>query len=204
MRERPSQNRDWGRSLGSQFEVDAEEATLTGGLFCFPSPCGQPVSRILSGFASETAIPLGAPLLTRSSNLPGGFRQGCSCEHPRSSRGRAGPARMADRWSRARHSLPIWSCSVWGLPCHWRCRQRGALLPHLFTLTSARGLRPGRWRYLLCGTGRIASLDARTPDVIRHTALRSSDFPLPIALARARQRPSSCPHGYSTCVTVSR
>jgi hypothetical protein len=39
-------------------------------------------------------------------------------------------------------------------------------------------------RYLLCGTGRIASLDARTPDVIRHTALRSSDFPLPATPAR--------------------
>ncbi len=30
---------------------------------------------------------------------------------------------------------PIWSCSGWGLPCHRRCRRRGALLPHHFTLT---------------------------------------------------------------------
>ena len=33
-------------------------------------------------------------------------------------------------------SLPIWSCSVWGLPCHRLYRRRGALLPHLFTLTA--------------------------------------------------------------------
>ncbi len=30
---------------------------------------------------------------------------------------------------------PIWSCSGRGLPCHRRCRRRGALLPHHFTLT---------------------------------------------------------------------
>jgi hypothetical protein len=31
--------------------------------------------------------------------------------------------------------LPIWSCSVRGLACHRCCHRRGALLPHLFTLT---------------------------------------------------------------------
>jgi len=35
---------------------------------------------------------------------------------------------------------PIWSCSVRGFACHPCCHGRGALLPHLFTLTSvARG-----------------------------------------------------------------
>jgi len=33
-----------------------------------------------------------------------------------------------------RHRSPIWSCSGWGLTCRFRCRLRGALLPHLFTL----------------------------------------------------------------------
>ncbi len=32
-------------------------------------------------------------------------------------------------------AVPIWSCSERGLPCHLRCRRRGALLPHPFTLT---------------------------------------------------------------------
>ncbi len=31
-------------------------------------------------------------------------------------------------------AAPIRSCSRWGLPCHPRCRGRGALLPHRFTL----------------------------------------------------------------------
>ena len=31
--------------------------------------------------------------------------------------------------------LPIWSCSVWGLPCPPHYWGGGALLPHLFTLT---------------------------------------------------------------------
>ena len=35
----------------------------------------------------------------------------------------------------APNSLPIWSCSVWGLPCPPHYCSGGALLPHLFTLT---------------------------------------------------------------------
>jgi len=33
-------------------------------------------------------------------------------------------------------AVPIRSCSRWGLPCRFRCRTRGALLPHLFTLAA--------------------------------------------------------------------
>jgi hypothetical protein len=33
-------------------------------------------------------------------------------------------------------AVPIRSCSRWGLPCRRRCRRRGALLPHHFTLTA--------------------------------------------------------------------
>jgi len=33
-------------------------------------------------------------------------------------------------------AVPIRSCSRWGLPCHRRCRRRGALLPHRFTLAA--------------------------------------------------------------------
>ena len=39
--------------------------------------------------------------------------------------------------------FPIWPCTRWGFPCRVACASRGALLPHLFTLTP--GLR--RWRY---------------------------------------------------------
>ena len=63
------------------------------------------------------------------------------------------PSRHAS--SRSWNFLPIWSCSVWGLPCpHHYCRG-GALLPHLFTLTSTL---PPR-RYVFCGTGRPADLN---------------------------------------------
>ena len=40
-----------------------------------------------------------------------------------------------------RVAVPIRSCSRCGLPCRFRCRTRGALLPHLFTLTRRRSLR---------------------------------------------------------------
>jgi len=89
-----------------------------------------PVSRILSC----AVIPLGAASpRTLISDLPGGF--GHCMEPPE----RAGPTRNA-AWLPANASLPIWSCSVWGLPCLRRYRRSGALLPHHFTLTPAGGL----------------------------------------------------------------
>ena len=48
---------------------------------------------------------------------------------------------------------PIWSCSKWGLPCHRCYQQRGALLPHHFTLTDP-ALHRGLRRYIFCGTFR--------------------------------------------------
>ena len=78
------------------------------------------------------------------------LRESCS------PRWRAGPARIRSRSGRAANFLPIWSCSVWGLPCLRRYRRSGALLPHLFTLT-----RRGE-RYILCGTSRLAALKPRS------------------------------------------
>src|SRR5271168_538026 len=53
-------------------------------------------------------------------------------------------------------AAPTWSCSRWGLPCHRRCRRRGALLPHHFTLAfpshPKKGIELGFWRYVFCGT----------------------------------------------------
>ena len=71
-----------------------------------------------------------------------------------------------------RNSFPIWSCSVWGLPCLLHRCGSGALLPHLFTLTSAEAV-------AVCFLWHFPSsqLELALPDVIRHTALRSSDFP---------------------------
>ena len=66
----------------------------------------RPVSRVLS----RAAIHLGRASPRASSDLPGSGA-GHACRSP------------------------IWSCSRWGLPCHRCCHRRGALLPHLFTLT---------------------------------------------------------------------
>jgi hypothetical protein len=63
--------------------------------------------------ARATIIPLAPSLLTGSSSLPGSI-------------GRT----VLERF-------PIWPCSVRGFACHPCCHGRGALLPHLFTLTSA-------------------------------------------------------------------
>ena len=121
---------------------------------------------------------------------------------------RIGPMRSAEPGSWLRASLPIWSCSVWGLPCLRHYCRSGALLPHLFTLTTAWGspldqsigyprdaLRKGAAAGAVCSLWHWPStgLDARVPDVIRHTALRSSDFPLPATPACARTSGSDRP-----------
>jgi len=73
-------------------------------------PAGTPI-RI-----SQSNRALAPPSLAGSSSLPEGF-------------GRA----VLER-------LPIWPCSVRGFACHPCCHERGALLPHLFTLTERRAL----------------------------------------------------------------
>ena len=80
--------------------------------------------------AWETIIPLAPPLLAESSDLPGSLGR-------------------AVRWARreARTRFPIWSCSVRGFACHLPYGKRGALLPHLFTLTARQA---GLAVYFLC------------------------------------------------------
>ncbi len=81
-------------------------------------------------FGGWMAIHLGRPLPDASSNQPG--------------RRRENPLAL-------RRAIPIRSCSRWGLPCRPRCRVRGALLPHPFTLTCRSPRGAGR-RFAFCGT----------------------------------------------------
>ena len=73
--------------------------------------------------------------------------------------------------------LPMRACWRWGLPCHDRHRSRGALLPHLFTLTGRR-LQMTPPCVDLGGVFSVAlSLGSRRVGVINHRTLSSSDFP---------------------------
>ncbi len=99
----------------------------------------------------------------------------------------------------------LFPCSAWGLPCPAHYCAGGALLPHLFTLTppflstfacTAKAQQNGGAVYSLWHFP-SDRLEPAFPDVIRHTALRSSDFPLSISckpgetpLFRRRQQPS--------------
>jgi hypothetical protein len=124
-------------------------------------PDYKPVSVLRDLSEHEAAvIPLGRGSLRGSSNLPG------SCN------------------GASRSSSPIWSCSAWGLPCQTHCCGRGALLPHLFTLTR-RILRPDR-RYIFCGTIRKTRFERAPPAVSRHAALWRPDFPPGLGLHRNR------------------
>src|SRR5581483_3989415 len=78
-------------------------------------------------------------------------------------------------------TFPIWPCSVWGFPCRPCCQGRGALLPHLFTLA-------GPLRDLGGSFSVALSVGSRRPAVNWHTALRSPDFPPPLARRRLSGR----------------
>jgi len=81
----------------------------------------KPISRIL--FAS--ARPCGLASAQRPFLSPGHYW--------------SGPATYPETVGRAAlKRLPIWSCSVRGFACHFCYQKRGALLPHLFTLTRLR------------------------------------------------------------------
>jgi len=75
---------------------------------------------------ARTAIPLEPASLRASRGQPG----------------RKGGTALATTPFGASPSAPIRPCSRWGLPCRRRCRKRGGLLPHRFTL--ARQAEAGR------------------------------------------------------------
>src|SRR6202022_3436368 len=84
----------------------------------------------------------------------------------------------------SRVAVPIRSCSRCGLPCRFRCRTRGALLPHLFTLTAP----PFRM-----GSGSFSvalSLGLPPPDVIRHRMSMEPGLSSPATFRCLPERPS--------------
>ncbi len=114
-------------------------------------------------------------MLPGSSDLPEGLTHRAGTSPPILARAPIKPA-LRPEWA---GFLPIWSCSVWGLPCPRHYCRGGALLPHLFTLTSPileiplvrRALRKyehplipagsPEWarRYVFCGTFRPPCLN---------------------------------------------
>jgi hypothetical protein len=92
------------------------------------------------------------------------------------------PERRSEDESRLPDAAPIRLCSGWGLPCRRCCQQRGALLPHLFTLTAIQ--RPqavcslwhfpwGRPRRTLSGT--LSPWSPDFPRCLRTAAARPTD-----------------------------
>jgi hypothetical protein len=133
-----------------------------------PSRISRPVSRVLCGAGrspTRDGHSSGTPVARR-------FERPTRTAGSRHRSWNAGAAGA----TLALHTVPIRFCSRWGLPCRLRCRKRGALLPHRFTLTAApppypppqagegKGWGPGRG-----GLFSVAlSLGSPPPDVIRH------------------------------------
>ena len=117
-----------------------------------------------------TAIPLGRPSPGASSNQP--ERQGQ----------RIRPAALDSL-----RAAPIRFCSRRGLPCRRRCRPRGALLPHPFTLAGLSGVAAQDpavcflWRFPWGRPRRTLSGAA---------SVWSPDFPPPLRQAESGDRPA--------------
>ena len=107
--------------------------------------------------------------------------------------------RMTRRSQRQRDSLPIWSCSVWGLPCPPHYCGGGALLPHLFTLT------PPFWpSFAQSHPARTAKGGAPKPHVEASPERRGGIFSVALSvglsiLAEARTKPSRTLSGTLLC-----
>ena len=121
------------------------------------------------------AIHLGRPLPDASRDLPGQRRGNPP----------AGPQLLEDR-----RAAPIWSCSRWGLPCHLRCRRRGALLPHPFTLAAGRSPVGGLLSVAL-------SLGLPPPAVNRHRVSVEPGLSSPRGFPRCERRPSGRLAGFN-------
>ena len=98
------------------------------------------------------------------------------------------PTRTAGSGHRSRsrkrlRTVPIRSCSRWGLPCRRRCRRRGALLPHRFTLAAPQMEHSGLFSVAL-------SLGSRPPDVIRHRRSMEPGLSSPVQETGAAVRPT--------------
>ena len=128
-----------------------------------------PVSRILSAVAGRTVIPLGHALLRGSSDLPGGC--GAPSRH-------AFPANP-----KACREIPPYLVLLrvgFALPAallRQRCALTAPFHPYLSLADPA-----------VCFLWHFPSnrLEPALPDVIRHTALRSSDFP-PVIIRKYRR-----------------
>src|SRR5581483_4902017 len=89
----------------------------------------------------------------------------------------------------APRAVPIRFCSRWGLPCRFRCRKRGALLPHRFTLAAE--IRYAPRRSVFCGTFPKVTLAGRYPAPYVHGARTFLCGPLS-GIAAAAVQPTDC------------
>ena len=134
-------------------------ALLSGGAWQGGIMRGGPVSRILStpdrdpgldDHSSRPAVTGALKLPTRASRVEASLRAVSRTE-------------IRDRPPR---EAPIRHCSRWGLPCRSRCRSRGGLLPHRFTLAAGG---PAAVSFSVA-----LSLGLPPPGVTRHPCLMES------------------------------
>ena len=143
-------------------------------MFTEGSVARRSVSRVLSRPRAGMAIHLGR-------SLPN-----ASARPTRAAARQARPATPPGRDTGTPPAAPTWSCSRWGLPCRRRCRRRGALLPHRFTLAARPACRKRAGGVLSVAL----SLGSPPPGVTRHRTSVEPGLSSPHQKRRAAIRPS--------------
>ena len=126
---------------------------------------------------------------------------GALATYPKVLRTEPARAEILIRENQVSGSLPIWSCSVCGLPCPLHYCGGGALLPHLFTLTPIpKNIFRKSGRYILCGTFRRTGLNpaSRTLSGTLLCGVRTFLSPRP-KTQKATVRSSCQLHHYMRC-----
>ena len=170
-----------GKSDNSRPRVSAEDASCT----CShrdAHACSSHVSLQCSKVKRQTACKPGSvPALQAGDDHSSGTPVAGRLARPTRTAARKRPPRRLGG-----PAIPTWSCSRWGLPCRRRCRRRGALLPHHFTLAAA-GPKAAGSAVCFCGTFPRVAPAGRYPA----PCFRGARTFLPrLATAKAAIRPS--------------
>jgi hypothetical protein len=153
------------RPADRPLEVRQDKPQNTAGSTCCRSICSSFVLLLSVGNAvpstpGQAACKPGSVPTTRSGDGGWPFLWGGRCRTPRATYPDDWPGNRPSR--RSGSVVPTWSCSRWGLPCRRRCRRRGALLPHPFTLARRPKAPAGRLLSV------ALSLGSPPPGITRH------------------------------------
>ncbi len=123
---------------GLRFQISRASSVAQVEMFIVCSISIQPLQGQRAGNCARRSISRVLCLAPKSKRRPFLWDARCRTPHATDPDDSSKTSLCAANRVRGARVAPIWSCSEWGLPCRSRYRDRGALLPHRFTLARPR------------------------------------------------------------------